>query len=97
MPVRGFLEEIVMRLTVTTAVFLALSFVPSTAPAQPVYIVSGTDAQAIAAQNGIGVIYRLRLDEGVWKIEGRDLNGHYVYMRIDPRTGNVVSLDRGWW
>ena len=33
----------------------------------------------------------------VWKIEGRDLNGQYVFMRIDPRTGQIVRMDRGWW
>jgi len=87
-----------MRFAFATAAFLALTIVSSTAPAQPVYVVPPVvDAQAIAAQNGVAVVYRVRLDEGVWKIEGRDLNGRYVYMRIDPRTGDVVSLDRGWW
>jgi hypothetical protein len=86
-----------MRFAFATAAFLALTIVSSTAPAQPVYVVSSADAQAIAGQNGVAIIYRLRLDEGVWKIEGRDLNGQYVYMRIDPRTGDVVSLNRGWW
>jgi Peptidase propeptide and YPEB domain len=86
-----------MRIVFATAAFLAFLFAASTAPAQPVYVVSSADAQAIAAQNGVAVLYRMRLDEGVWKIEGRDLNGRYVYMRIDPRTGDVVQLDRGWW
>ncbi len=79
------------------AALLVLLFVPATAPAQPAYVVSSADVQAIAAQNGVAVIYWFRLDEGVWKIEGRDLNGRYVYMRIDPRTGDVVSINRGWW
>jgi hypothetical protein len=60
------------------------------------YYVSSADAQAIAGQNGVVEIYRLRLDDGVWKIEGRDFNGRYVYMRVDPRTGDIVRLERGW-
>ena len=86
-----------MRSAFATAALLAFLFASSTAPAQMEYYVSAADAQAIAGQNGVAVIYRLRLDEGVWKIEGRDLNGRYVYMRVDPRSGDVVRLDRGWW
>ena len=86
-----------MRSAFATAALLALLFASSTAPAQMEYYVSAADAQAIAVQNGVAVIYRLRLDEGVWKIEGRDLNGRYVYMRVDPRSGDIVRLDRGWW
>lgn len=85
-----------MRIAFASAAVLALLFASSPAPAQIAYYVSAADAQAIAGQSGVAVIYRLRLDEGVWKIEGRDLNGRYVYMRIDPRTGDVVRLERGW-
>jgi peptidase YpeB-like protein len=84
-----------MRSAFATAALFALLFASSPAPAQ-IYYVSAADAQAIAGQNGVAVIYRLRLDDGVWKIEGRDLDGRYVYMRIDPRTGDVVRLERGW-
>ncbi len=85
-----------MRSAFATAALLALLLAPSPAPAQMGYYVSSADAQAIAGQNGVAVIYRLRLDEGVWKIEGRDVNGRYVYMRIDPRSGDIVRLERGW-
>ncbi len=84
-----------MRSAFATAALLALLLAPSTAPAQ-VYFVSSADAQAIAAQNGVVAINRLRLDDGVWKIEGRDVTGRYVYMRIDPRSGDVLRLERGW-
>jgi hypothetical protein len=88
-----------MRLAFATAALLALLSVPAPAPAQVVYALplSAAGAQAIATESGVAVFYRVRLDEGVWKIEGRDLNGRYVYMRIDPRTGQVVRLERGWW
>ncbi len=86
-----------MRSAFATVALLALLSVSSPAPAQIPYYVSSADAQAIAVQSGVAVIYRLRLDEGVWKIEGRDVTGRFVRMRIDPRTGDVVRLDRGWW
>jgi len=85
-----------MRSAFATAALLALLLASSAAPAQVAYFVSSADAQAIAVQNGVAIIYRLRLDEGVWKLEGRDVTGRFVRMRIDPRSGDVVSLDRGW-
>ena len=84
-----------MRSAFATAALLALLLAPSPAPAQ-VYFVSSSDAQAIAAQNGVVAINRLRLDDGVWKVEGRDVTGRYVYMRFDPRSGDVLRLERGW-
>jgi hypothetical protein len=84
-----------MRSAFVTAALLALLLAPSPATAQ-VYFVSSSDAQAIAAQNGVVAINRLRLDDGVWKVEGRDVTGRYVYMRIDPRSGDVLRLERGW-
>jgi hypothetical protein len=88
-----------MRNAFATAALLAALLAPSAAPAQTVFVpyISVGDVQAIAAENGVGVIYQLRLDEGVWKLEGRDLNGQYVYVRIDPRTGQIVRYDRSWW
>jgi hypothetical protein len=84
-----------MRSAFATAALFALLFTASPAAAQA-YFVSSGDAQAIAAQNGVVAINRLRLDDGVWKVEGRDVTGRYVYMRIDPRTGDVLRLERGW-
>ena len=89
-----------MRMAFAAAAFLALLSVSSTAPAQVVVVApapSVAEVQAIAVQAGVAMFYRVRLDEGVWKIEGRDLNGQYVFMRIDPRTGQIVRMDRGWW
>jgi hypothetical protein len=84
-----------MRSALATAALCALLFASSPVTAQ-VYFVSSADAQAIAAQAGVVAINRLRLDDGVWKVEGRDVTGRYVYMRIDPRTGDVLRLERGW-
>ena len=84
-----------MRSALATAALFALLIAASPASAQP-YFVSSADAQAIAAQNGLVEVNRLRLDDGVWKVEGRDVGGRYVFMRIDPRTGDVLRLERGW-
>jgi hypothetical protein len=91
-------RRLAMRNAIATAALLAFLFVPATAPAQTIFVpyLSAGDVQEIAAQNGVAEFYRVRLDEGVWKIEGRDLNGRYVYVRIDPRTGQIVRFDRGW-
>lgn len=86
-----------MRRTFATAAFVALLFAAAPASAQIPYFISSADAQAIAVQNGVAVVYWLRLDEGVWKLEGRDVTGRFVRMRIDPRSGDVVDMYRGWW
>lgn len=85
-----------MRSAFAAAALVAVLFAASPAPAQMPYVVSSADAQAIAAQNGVAIIYWLRLDEGVWKLEGRDVTGRFVRMRIDPRSGDVVDMYRGW-
>jgi hypothetical protein len=88
-----------MRIAFATAAVLALLSVPPSALAQVVYApyVTAGDARVIAGQNGLVDLTRLRFDEGVWKLEGRDVTGRYVYMRIDPSTGDIVRYDRGWW
>jgi hypothetical protein len=89
-----------MRTAFAIGALLALLSAAPSALAQPEYspppYVSAGDVRLIAGQYGLAVLYRMRLDEGVWKIEGRDMNGRYVYMRINPLNGEVVSLDRGW-
>ena len=87
-----------MRNAFATTALLAFLLVPSIAPAQPVFVpyLSAGDAQAVAAENGVAEFYKIRLDEGVWKIEGRDLSGRYVYVRIDPRTGQLIRFERSW-
>jgi hypothetical protein len=87
-----------MRTAFAIAVVLAALSAPPSALAQVEYppYVSADDVRLIAGQYGVAVLYRMRLDEGVWKIEGRDMDGRYVFMRINPLNGEVVRLDRGW-
>lgn len=56
--------------------------------------VSVDEAREIAAFNGVIAIRRIELDEGVWKIEGRDRSDRRVEMKIDPHTGEIAELDR---
>ena len=89
-----------MRIAFAIGTLLALLSASPNALAQadyppPPYVTPG-DVRLIAGQYGLAVLYRMRLDEGVWKIEGRDMTGRYVFMRINPLNGEVVSLDRGW-
>ena len=86
-----------MRSAFATVALLALLSVSSPAPAQYLTTSRPLTPRRSPCRAVSRSIYRLRLDEGVWKIEGRDVTGRFVRMRIDPRTGDVVRLDRGWW
>jgi hypothetical protein len=60
----------------------------------PPRMVSVDDARDIAAFNGVVIIRRIELDDGVWKIEGRDRDDRRVEMKIDPTTGEIAELER---
>jgi len=75
---------------------LALS---SPAVAQNVIFVPGSGvtadvAQNIAVGNGVIAIRKIEFDDGAWKVEGRDREGRRVEMKIDPRTGEIIKLER---
>jgi uncharacterized membrane protein YkoI len=83
------------------ALFAGLFFAlatPFAAAAQTVGIavpiIPSEQAQVIAAANGTAVINKLELDEGKWKIEGRDVGGRYISMKIDARSGEILELYR---
>ena len=56
--------------------------------------VSAAEAQDIAAANGVIALRKLELDEGKWKIEGRDTAGARVEMKIDHLRGAILELQR---
>jgi hypothetical protein len=56
--------------------------------------VSAAEAQDIAAANGVIALRKLELDEGKWKIEGRDTAGARVEMKIDRLSGAILELQR---
>jgi hypothetical protein len=88
-----------MRTPVTTAVLLLAVLAASPAVlAQPlVYApaISAGEAQAIAADNGLMFVQKLELDEGKWKIKGRDATGRYMEIKIDRLSGAILELNRG--
>ncbi len=89
------------RLLSAAAILLSFCAAYPAAKAEPVIyapVVSAADAEAIALANGVVTIRRLVLDEGVWKIEGRDYAGRYVNMKISRATGAIMDLYRdNWW
>lgn len=88
-----------MRRPITAAVlFLAMLAAAPKATAQPIIYapaVSAAEAQAIAADNGLLVVQKLELDEGKWKIKGRDVTGRYMEIKIDRLSGAILELNRG--
>jgi hypothetical protein len=56
--------------------------------------VSAAEAQDIAVANGVVAIRKVELDEGLWKLRGRDAAGARVEMKIDRGSGAIVNLER---
>jgi hypothetical protein len=91
--------EALMRTLITMAVlFLTVLAASPAVHAQPlVYApaISAGEAQAIAADNGLVLVQKLELDEGKWKIKGRDTTGRYMEIKIDRLSGAILELNRG--
>ncbi|WP_161988448.1 PepSY domain-containing protein [Elioraea sp. Yellowstone] len=51
-------------------------------------------AIAIAREAGVALVEDLECDDGRWDIEGRSANGREIEIRIDPRTGRVLRVER---
>jgi Peptidase propeptide and YPEB domain len=82
----------------TIALLSACIAAPMGAMAQTVGVgtpmVSIGEARDIAVMNGVRYIRKIELDDGKWKVEGRDDAGRRVEMEIDPRTGDIAQLER---
>lgn len=52
--------------------------------------------QAIEIARGVGVVLvkELECDDGRWEVEGRDAGGREIEVKIDPRTGRVLRVER---
>ena len=84
---------------VIPAMLLAMLALSPPAAAQNVIFVPGTGvtaavAQDIAVGNGVIAIRKIKLDDGAWKVEGRDREGRRVEMKIHPGTGEIIKLER---
>ena len=88
-----------MRIRVATIALLSACIAaPLGAMAQTVGagepMVSVGEARDIAVMNGVHYIRKIELDDGKWKVEGRDDAGRRVEMEIDPRSGEIAQLER---
>jgi len=84
---------------VIPAMLLACLALSPPATAQNIIFVPGAGvtasvAQDIAVANGVIAIRKIELDDGAWKVEGRDREGRRVEMNIQPRTGEIIMLER---
>jgi uncharacterized membrane protein YkoI len=48
----------------------------------------------IARGAGVALIEELECDDGRWDVEGRDERGREIEVKIDPRTGQVLRVER---
>ena len=52
--------------------------------------------EALVVAQGIGVVTvsNTNFDGDQWEIEGRDINGKYIEVDVDARTGEIRDVDR---
>ena len=52
--------------------------------------------EALVVAQGIGVVTvsNTNFDGDQWEIEGRDINGKWIEVDVDARTGEVRNVDR---
>jgi hypothetical protein len=91
-------RRLVMQRTFMAALILLAGMVmsASTLAQSVIYTppVSAAEAQDIAASNGVFALRKIELDDGKWKIEGRDTAGARVEMKIDRLSGVILELQR---
>jgi len=80
---RRFLWIVILSLSAAT--------LPATAGAGRLTI---EDVRAMAFDKGIATIKEIELDDGIWKVEGRDDGGNKVEMKVDARSGEIVKMER---
>lgn len=78
------------------AMFFGIANAPTLAQTTgvAVAVISIEQARDIAARYGMARIEEIELDDGLWEIEGRDIEGRDREIKIDARTGAVVKIER---
>jgi uncharacterized membrane protein YkoI len=71
-----------------------LSLSAATLPAAGAGRLTIEDVRAMAFDKGIATIKEIELDDGIWKVEGRDDGGNKVEMKVDARSGEIVKMER---
>ena len=58
------------------------------------YPVSIEEVRDMAFDKGFVKIKEIELDDGVWKVEGKDATGHELEMEVDAASGAIIKLRR---
>ena len=58
------------------------------------YPVSIEEVRDMAFDKGIVKIKEIKLDEGVWEIEGKDATGQEIEMEVDAASGAIIKIRR---
>jgi uncharacterized membrane protein YkoI len=75
-------------LTILALLALALATL-SASPKDPVDV---EYLRGIAFDKGIVAIKKIELDDGVWKVVGRDATGRKIKIEVDAGTGQIVKI-----
>jgi len=52
------------------------------------------DVRNMAFAKGVVTIEEIKLDHGVWKVQGRDAGGHKIEIEVDAGSGEIVRIKR---
>ena len=52
------------------------------------------DVRALAFEKGIVKIEEVKLDDGIWEVEGYGSDGHEIEMKVEAASGNIIKLER---
>jgi len=94
-----FVLPVAAAITIGASPVMAADFPPEPAVRAPmarVYEGPVTLQQALAVAQDIGVVtvQNTHFDGDQWEIEGRDINGKWIEVDVDARTGEVRDVDR---
>jgi uncharacterized membrane protein YkoI len=52
------------------------------------------DVRALAFEKGIVKIEEVKLDDGIWEVEGYGSDGHEIETKVEAASGNIIKLER---
>jgi uncharacterized membrane protein YkoI len=52
------------------------------------------DVRNMALDRGVVTIKEIELDHGIWEVQGRDVGGHKIEMKVDALSGKIVKMRR---
>lgn len=81
-------------LLVAAALIGAPALARAQQPPTPAGTITLDDARRIASDNGVMRIEEIKLDKGVWEIEGRDNAGAEIEMDVRASDGAVIKIER---